>query len=650
MVMSPGKLFFRYLIIIIFIFLLSGSIFAEGTENANDYFDLSIEELLNIDVSVASKKSESLSDAPGIITAIPHEEIEIYGDRNLSQLMQRQPSVYTLFSPSYGNSIASFRGDMPTHQEKHTLILINGRPVRETAIGYNYPIYMALPVQSLERAELIRGPGSVLYGTNAFTGVIDLKTRTIPDNNEISVSFLGGSYGYHDTTLSLGGREGELAYTIDARTSGQDGWPYSYTDTLGTYDNRKTENDMYSVMSHLDYRDFTFDIFATKIDVFNLGTNWTYPYHNNVVKRLFTNLGYRYEINDRTSFEINTTLNLQEDTLSTGTHLVGTNSYEILGEATLYTSPLDNMNILLGILQEYRRNYKPSDDTFQSIPSYDYEPMSIYAQGDYKIGDFVKLTAGTQWNKSQLGDSDFVNRYGIIFTPDKNWGVKLLRGEAFRGPTTLESDLYDDTGSFVFAGNKDLEPEKITTYDAQLFYNNKKTNAAITFFHSKSENSIIYDYTPTEITYKNGGEQKFNGIEFEAKHFFTTQWHILGSYMHQNEVADDDLSESQTPSDMSKLGIGYTWDGGSASLFNTFYSAPKVMGTLYNPKSESNNLLSMNVRFDISKWLNVPKKRAILTLKGENLLNDKVYIPIISSDTYPYGPGMTFYAGLQMKF
>jgi hypothetical protein len=50
------------------------------------------------------------------------------------------------------------------------------------------------------------------------------------------------------------------------------------------------------------------------------------------------------------------------------------------------------------------------------------------------LNDVVKLIAGTQWNKSSLGDSDFVSRYEIILTPYKKWGVKLLRGEAFRAP------------------------------------------------------------------------------------------------------------------------------------------------------------------------------------------------------------------------
>jgi outer membrane receptor protein involved in Fe transport len=644
-----------YLLILLVITIPSLAELSQDPNEDQNLFEMSIEELMKVEVSVASKKSESLSEAPGIVSAVSREEFEIYGDRNLSQLMQRQPSVYTLNSFVYGDSVAAFRGDMPTHQERHTLILLNGRPVRESTLGYNFPVYMAFPINSLEGVELIRGPGSVLYGTNAFTGVINLKTRPIPDQNDISVSAMSGSHGYYDTSVSLGGRSHKLGYTADMRVAGQDGWPYYYTDSSGIYNDNKKHDRMSSLAAHLDYSGLTFDIFAADMEIFTMGTlsTWSHPYHQSRIKRLFMNIGYRIPVHEKMTLELNTTYNLQEDVMSTGTRQVGTNTSDVLGEATLFANPTDNMNLVFGYLQEYRRNYKADDDHFQSIPSYDYEPKSAYAQGDYKIGSIAKLIAGTQWNKSPLGDSDIISRYGIILTPHENWGVKLLRGEAFRGPIAVESDLYDSAGMFSFIGNKDLKPETITTYDAQLFYTNKKTNAAVTYFHSRIDGTIVYDIQGTTISYKNGGEQRFNGVEFEAKHFLTPRWHILTSYTHQEDEVDSGINHSQVPSDMGKFGTGYTWKGGSASVFYSYFSSPEPTPsttTTYNPKPESINLLSLNVRLDVSKWLNCAMNTATLILRAENLLDENTYIPIISSDTYPYGPDRTFYAGLSMKF
>ena len=156
-------------------------------EEQEGIMELSIEELMDIEVTSASKKAESIYEAPGIMTVIPKEEMEIYGDRDLHQLLQRQPSVYTRDIFPYTDNVAGFRGDMSMVTDSHTLILFNGRPIRESAQGLNVNMYKTLPLSALDSVELIRGPGSVLYGSNAFTGVINLKPvsythLTLPTN------------------------------------------------------------------------------------------------------------------------------------------------------------------------------------------------------------------------------------------------------------------------------------------------------------------------------------------------------------------------------------------------------------------------------------------------------------------------------------
>jgi outer membrane receptor protein involved in Fe transport len=537
----------------------------------------------------------------------------------------------------YHNNIASFRGDMPTHLDLHNLILFNGRPIRESGFGgASFPVYMAFPIAGLDSVEMIRGPGSVLYGTNAFTGVINLKTR-IPDHNELSISGMGGSYGYYESDVTAAGRYGKLGYVTAIRTAGQDGYTYSLTDGLGVFSSQKDENKSFSGMAHLEYREFSFDVFAVDLKTFHLGSLpwWSLPYHEFGVKKLFTNAGYKVPLGDRTNMELNLTYNLHENRFANVTQTVGLNSSDIIGEITLFTNPIDRLDVTLGYLQEYRTNYKPDDDYYQSIPTYHYQPQSAYAQADYKIGESVKLIAGTQWNESSQGYEDFVSRYGVIITPFKKWGLKLLRGEAFRAPFALETDLYDIP---ILVGNEDLKPEIVTTYDAQLFYHDKKT------------------YAVSPASFKNGGEQKFDGVEFEAKRFLTPHWHVLGSAMYQNNKQTDDLNPSTAPDYMFKLGTGYTWDWGSASLFYSYFAKPPRLDTevVVNPEPDALNLLSFNLRIDPSRWLDMPKGRAVLTFRIENLFDEDIWVPEFNRGGNPNslrnGPGRTFYAGLMMKF
>jgi outer membrane receptor for ferrienterochelin and colicins len=615
---------------------------------------MDLEELM--DVTIASKKSEPLVEAPSVVTVVPHEEFEMYGDRNLHQLLQRQPSVYTRGSYMYPNNIASFRGDMPTHLDLHNLILFNGRPIRESGFGgIDFPVYMTFPMASLGSVELIRGPGSVLYGTNAFTGVVDLKSRPIPEKTQVSVSALGGSYGHYDTTVSVGGRSGRLGGVTDVRVAGQTGYGYGLTDERGVYQSHNDDNHSVSGTMHLEYDGFTLDVFAVDMETFHLGSLpwWSLPYHEFGVDKLFANAGYRAPLNDRTTLEFNLTSNLQENRFANVTQRVGLNSADVLGEVTLLSNPVDNLNLALGCLQEYRTSYAPEDDYYQSIPTYHQRPRSVYTQGDYTVIKPVKLVAGAQWNESSQGYEDVVSRYGIVFTPFKKWGVKLLRGEAFRGPFAIETDLYDVP---VLVGNENLKPEKIATYDAQLFYQDEKTYAAVTYFNSTIDQLIIRDASVSPASFKNGGRQEFQGIELETKHSLTPHWHILGSTMYQNNKQTDDLNPSTAPDYMVKLGTGYTWDWGTAAVFCAHFGKPPRLASevVVNPEPEALNLVSLNVRLDLAHWLGGPKGRATLMLKVENLLDDDIWVPEFNRaghpNSLPDGPGIAFYGGLTVAF
>jgi outer membrane receptor for ferrienterochelin and colicins len=645
--------------ILILILLIQIPVPAQDPISDEDLFEMDIEELLNVDISIASKKSEPINEAPSVVVVVPREEIEIYGDRNLHQLLQRQPSVYTRSSFVYSDNLAGFRGDMSTHAEMHTLILFNGRPIRESAQGHNVNMYTSFPLTALDSVELIRGPGSVLYGSNAFTGVINLKSRDIPDRWEFSIHSLAGSHRYFDTIVSGGGRYGKLGFVADVRAAGQHGYDYRLVDQAGVYDRNNRYDRNFSATTHLKYQNLTVDIFGSDLDAFTMGVApfWSNPHSDLRNKKLFINTGYRIDLQERAYLELNATYNLQENSLTRPQpQRVGTNTSDIIGEVTLFANPKDNMNLILGYLREYRSNYKPEDNYYQSIPEYDHKPQSAYAQGDYTIDENVKLIAGTQWNESSEGHSDFVSRYGVILMPFERWGLKLLRGEAFRAPVTLESDLYDPP---ILVGNDDLKPEMITTYDAQLFYQDKKTYAAVTYFNSTIEDLIIYNTSVAPMTYINGGEQKFDGVEFETKHFLSSHWHLLGSFMYQNNKADAGLNPSVVPEKMAKLGAAYTWKDGSASIFYSYFGTPPQINipgvTLFvNDKPRAMNLLNMNVRMDVSKWMGFKKERSILTLRAENILNEKENVPTFaytgSPNSFPYGTGTTFYAGMTIHF
>jgi outer membrane receptor for ferrienterochelin and colicins len=630
---------------------------AEPDASAGGLAELSLEELMNVEVSVASKRPETTFEAPGVVVVVPRTEIELYGDRTLFQLMQRQPSVYPRSSFCFADNTLGFRGDASSQWGTHTLVLLNGRPIRDNAHGINSLVYMTFPLASLESIELIRGPGSVLYGTNAFSGVINLKTRPVPEHREISVSALGGSYGLYDTTIEGGGMFGEVGFVGSLRLAGQDGWPYRLTDGTGVYGERDKRDQSVSGVAHVDYRGFTLDVFAANLDASVLGVQpfWRDADQDIRVKRLFVNTGYRAAVHERMTLELNLTNSYQKLSMfNPFTPRVGANTLDSLAEVTLYANPTDSLNLVVGALQEYRTNYDVAADQFQSIPKYEHWPRSAYTQADYTVGRALKLIGGAQWNESAQGDSDLVSRVGAVVTPHEHWGVKLLRGEAFRGAIAVETDVFDLP---VIVGNDELSPENVTTYDAQLFYHDERTYAAVTYFKSTFEDQILYDPRSIRpITVINGGEQRFDGVELEAKRFITANWHVLGSFLHYDYEAGGCVDYTAAPDEMWKLGTAYTWNWGSAAVFLTHFGTPPVVESplVVNPEPEAVDLVSVNVRFDVSEWLGLNKGQSFVTLRGENLLDEEVYAPTLTyigvPNSFPYGPGRTLYVGIEMSF
>lgn len=621
----------------------------------SDLMDMSLEQLMDVQVSVASKKNESIYEAPGIVSTVSAEEISQFGDRNLHQLLQRQPSVYTRGSYMYPHNLASFRGDMPTHLDLHTLVLLNGRPIRESGFGgTNFPVYLAFPLEGLDSVELVRGPGSALYGTNAFTGIVNLKSRSIPEQRDTQMSVRGGSYGYYDTTLSTSGRQDAVGYTITGRIYGQDGYTYGMTDALPAYNQMDDRHRSVSGTTHLEYGRFSLDMFAVDIEAFHVGVLpfWSVPEHTFGIKKVFGNAGYRMPLHERIDLELNLTYNLQENRFSGfPTGRVGLNSSDLLAEATLFMNPLDELNLILGYLWEYQMNYEGGGEA--TVTEYDLHPQSAYLQGAYQISDAVKLIAGTQWNESGHGFSDFASRAGMIIQTARHWGVKLLRGEAFRAPFALETDLYDLP---VLVGNSALKPETITTYDAQLFYQNQKTSAALTYFHSSIQDLIIRDTSVSPTSFKNGGEQTFSGVELEAKHFLTSHCYLLGSFTVQDNRQTSDLNPSTVPDYMAKFGTAYTSSWGNASIFLSHFAKPPRLASevVVNPEPDALSLVSLNLRIDPAHWLSGwEKDRATFTFRVENLFDEDIHVPEFNRggnpNSLPDGPGRTFYAGLQLR-
>src|SRR5450755_4753407 len=168
---------------------------APPSGGGSDLGALDLESLLSTKVITASKFSENMADAPGIISVISQDELRRFGGTTLAEVLERVPGLSIASAYFTDRSLVAARGDQTKINGGHILFLINGRPTREVLEGgLISDLLEAFPVNALEKIEVIKGPGSVLYGSNAFSAVVNLITKKA-EGNGLTVSGFGGAQG-----------------------------------------------------------------------------------------------------------------------------------------------------------------------------------------------------------------------------------------------------------------------------------------------------------------------------------------------------------------------------------------------------------------------------------------------------------------------
>ena len=148
---------------------------AEASGSKSDIYDLSLEDLMTMQVVTATKSPVKLTDAPSAVTVITAEDIQRYGYRNLSEALARVPEVYSRYEGH--NSGSDFRGFFTNNTRRQVLYLLNGHRINDRFhFGDFYPDVIG-DLSGVERIEVIRGPGAALYGNNAILGVVNIITR-----------------------------------------------------------------------------------------------------------------------------------------------------------------------------------------------------------------------------------------------------------------------------------------------------------------------------------------------------------------------------------------------------------------------------------------------------------------------------------------
>ncbi len=624
-----------------------------------DLTSMDLESLMNVEVTTASRFEDKITTAPAIMSVVTSDELRRFGGITLAEVLHRVPGLTRTSQYFTDRSLIAARGDQTKTAGGHILFLINGRPTREVMEGgIISDLLESFPIQALERIEIIKGPGSVLYGLERVLGRDQSdhpQSGGQPGNCDGSRRSRRGAVVIALCDLEKGGSERGCSVADSRRTGLADYLSCSAGRTGPSFAPHVPAVQNVDVVDRgsgsflgANYKDFSFESAFTEWQstAFVQGT-----VGETRMTRAFGNLGYDHKVT--ANWDMNFNLTYTRTTFSEVQYPSALrDSNEFIAEWTNLITLSSRDRLTAGAL--FNRIAGEEDFTGTSPYTVSAEGSrpggAFYAQIDHQLFDDVKLVGGFQTNK--IGDLalDTVPRGGLTWTPSSWAGFKVLYGQAFRAPA-LDELLLNRPG---IVGNPNLLPEKVGTFDVGFTAQWNRIQAGVDYFHSKQTDSIV-SVTGTPSRYMNLGELTFDGFELEGKYYLRKNFFLQGSLLYQTNVSGTGASNvTPIPTTGYKAGVSYEGRHGlRVGVFDISDGPISGYANSVNPVQGWHNIIDGQLRYDLSKYLPFSVKRGVAFVAHvNNLLNTPVWLPgwgFNSVDTIPVQQGRVVYAGFEFS-
>ena len=604
-----------------------------------DLFSLSFEDLLNVQVDIASKTSETLSSVPSTMSVFSRKQIQALGVDNAYEVMN--------FVPGMQSTRGDWVGAVPKDHARgvyldsgNVLVMINGERVNESSFG-KASVYMPyIPIEIIEKIEFIRGPGSALYGSNAFLGVMNIVTSKERNALQLVVGNNGryGATGQFNTSLS---DDTALFASFSYDQKDGESYPQGVKDPLEALyleagvDYKKLQlrarynetslDEFLNLAGYSTQNQHTSDNTFVGVkynwinnDKLKLDSSYSYTKHN------ISSAGLIAAFDDIPDFLLGPAWQTTDSKFETELSYQFENQWQLAAgieyaeakqvEAGVRTSYYDDESMLVIIDPAY---YQQGIVTVMDFPEfaslkYTFETYSAYGQLKIPYSDALTLFVGARYDDVKDIDSKFSPRLAAVYVINPEHTVKVQYGESFRTPVTNELFSNDD----VTVGNPSLRSESVKTTELVWHYQTSELQANAVLFYNELNDFINIEPTQSTdalFTFANSFNTQNSGIELDGTWQSSKEFSVTGTY---TQYFEDPINASfkRFASLVSSYNLSDSWQVSLNLLWRDKVEVSSVTGAHF--KQSAYSLVGGSVKWQLNA-------NSQLMLKAENLFGKK---------------------------
>lgn len=662
-------------------------------------------------ISIATGAKQSTTRAPAVATVITAEDIAATGARNVDEALQAVPGMHVSVGYIY-DPVYAVRG-VHTKYNPQVLMLLNGVPLTNPYLGSRGDGWSTIPAENIARIEVIRGPGSALYGADAFTGVINVITKTSADIDGTLAGARVGSYNNREGWIQHGGKIGPFQLAASLHVGKTDGPDETIaSDTQSSLDQLFGTSASYApgpVQRASDMIDGSIDL---AYDKWRLRANYAQRYHAQLGqgvadaldklgsfngRRFLTDLNY-HDADFAKDWEVSAQASYYERGATTTVYpfppgafggaypdgMIGTpgrtERTQRLNASGFYTG-FQQHRVRLGVGAEkseigditesknFNIVYIPGvgnvpvplggmvdfTNTAPFMKPVSRENLYLFAQDEWQLANDWALTLGLRHdNYSDFGGTTNP-RAALVWAVNYNFTAKLLYGRAFRAPSFVEMYAINNPTA---TGNPELKPETTDTWETAFVWQpNGVSQLGLNLYQYQMQDVLRFvpNSDPTTgATAQNAGKQRGRGFEVEGSWDPTRTVRLSGNYSYQRSV-DQQVNQDAGLAPHQKVYLRGDWRVHSDWALNAQYnwlSSRNREPVRPNEAPDTRSPMGAYNTFDLTMTKGTDRSKWSTTIGVRNLFDSHAREPSFAPGSIPEDyplPGRNWFAQLSYR-